>query len=340
MESRRTWKATGRSDTDASERGWWRSATCPPGDEALGCFMLRKTKRFQDADVVRSRNPEVHQEADVVLDVGAEYAPDRFRFDHHQREFGEVFGRGFDTKLSSAGLVYKHFGKEIIANELGLEEEDPKVDLVWIHVYRNFVEAVDAIDNGINRYDTDAPPKYADNTGLSSRVGSLNPEWYEPSGPDEQMTRFRKAMELAGKEFMDAVYYVAKVWLPAREIVQDSIQNRFQVDESGCIAKLSQYCPWKSHMEQLEAEQGREGSILYCLYEDQAHTWRIQALAARPGSFESRKALPVEWRGLRDEELSKQCGIEGCIFVHSSGFIGGNRTYEGALAMARKAVSM
>eukprot|EP00894_Picocystis_sp_ML_P004786 jgi/Pico_ML_1/55303/g1005.t2 len=172
--------------------------------------MLRKTKRFQDADVVRSRNPEVHQEADVVLDVGAEYAPDRFRFDHHQREFGEVFGRGFDTKLSSAGLVYKHFGKEIIANELGLEEEDPKVDLVWIHVYRNFVEAVDAIDNGINRYDTDAPPKYADNTGLSSRVGSLNPEWYEPSGPDEQMTRFRKAMELVGKEFMDAVYYVAK----------------------------------------------------------------------------------------------------------------------------------
>ena len=323
--------------TDASERP---RATLTQGDEALGCYLLRKTKNFYDADVLRSRNPDVLKDADVVLDVGAEYAPERHRFDHHQKDFSEVFGRGFHTKLSSAGLVYKHFGKEIIANELGLDKEDPKVDLVWINVYRNFVEAVDAIDNGINRYDTDAPPRYCDNTGLSSRVGSLNPEWFEPCGPDEQMARFREAMELTGKEFMDAVRYVAKVWLPAREIVQKSMEDRFKVDESGSIVTLSQYCPWKSHMEQLEVEQGIEGKILYCLYEDQAHKWRIQALAAQPGSFESRKALPEQWRGLRDEELSKECGIEGCVFVHSSGFIGGNHTYEGALAMAKKALFM
>lgn len=29
-------------------------------------------------------------------------------------------------------------------------------------------------------------------------------------------------------------------------------------------------------------------------------------------------------------------GIKGCIFVHASGFIGGNETREGALEMARK----
>lgn len=40
-------------------------------------------------------------------------------------------------------------------------------------------------------------------------------------------------------------------------------------------------------------------------------------------SFESRKALPEAWRGLRDEELSKASGIEGGIFIHASGFIGG-----------------
>ena len=43
-----------------------------------------------------------------------------------------------------------------------------------------------------------------------------------------------------------------------------------------------------------------------------------------------------EWRGVRDEELSKLSGIPGCIFVHASGFIGGNETYEGALEMARR----
>lgn len=44
---------------------------------------------------------------DAVLDVGGEYDPSRDRYDHHQKGFEEVFGHGFKTKLSSAGLVYK-----------------------------------------------------------------------------------------------------------------------------------------------------------------------------------------------------------------------------------------
>ena len=44
------------------------------------------------------------QDLDIVIDVGAEYNPARHRYDHHQREFNEVFGHGFGcTKLSSAG---------------------------------------------------------------------------------------------------------------------------------------------------------------------------------------------------------------------------------------------
>lgn len=44
---------------------------------------------------------------DAVLDVGGVYDPSRDRYDHHQKGFVEVFGHGFSTKLSSAGLVYK-----------------------------------------------------------------------------------------------------------------------------------------------------------------------------------------------------------------------------------------
>lgn len=56
-------------------------------------------------------------------------------------------------KLSSAGLVYCHFGTEIVANILELPVEDPVVDIVYDKVYENFVEEIDAIDNGINQYD-------------------------------------------------------------------------------------------------------------------------------------------------------------------------------------------
>jgi uncharacterized UPF0160 family protein len=52
---------------------------------------------------------------DVLIDVGGEYDPANCRYDHHQRGFEEVFGNGFVTKLSSAGLVYKHYGMEIIS---------------------------------------------------------------------------------------------------------------------------------------------------------------------------------------------------------------------------------
>ena len=138
-------------------------------DEALGCFLLHQTKAYADATIVRSRDPEVLSGCDVVIDVGATYEPEKNRFDHHQRGFEEVFGHGFVTKLSSAGLVYKHFGSEIVANVLGLDEKDEKVEKVYLKMYKAFVEAVDAVDNGVNMYDTDAPAKYENNTGLSAR---------------------------------------------------------------------------------------------------------------------------------------------------------------------------
>lgn len=46
---------------------------------------------------------------------------------------------------------------------------------------QNFIEPIDAIDNGISQYDPalGLEPKYKNRTDLSSRVGWLNPEWNE-----------------------------------------------------------------------------------------------------------------------------------------------------------------
>ena len=97
---------------------------------------------------------------------------------------------------------------------------------------------------------------------------------------------------------------------------------------------------------------------LYVLYPDETGgNWRIQAVPVSPESFESRKALPEQWRGVRDDALSQLSGVDGCIFVHASGFIGGeydnilacfsiqhilagNKTKEGVLTMANLALSM
>ena len=79
----------------------------------------------------------------------------------------------------------------------------------------------------------------------------------------------------------------------------------------------------------------------YVIYPDESGgNWRVQAIPVSPESFESRKALPELWRGVRDDDLSQIAGIESCIFVHASGFIGGNKTEGGALEMAQKALKM
>jgi len=98
-------------------------------DEALAVFLLRQTATYRDsgkfqfahtstkkksppppnipADLKRSRDPAVLDTCDIVVDVGAIYDESKQRFDHHQRGFTQVFGHGFETKLSSAGLIYK-----------------------------------------------------------------------------------------------------------------------------------------------------------------------------------------------------------------------------------------
>ncbi|PKI59907.1 hypothetical protein CRG98_019680 [Punica granatum] len=54
-------------------------------------------------------------------------------------------------------------------------------------------------------------------------------------------------------------------------------------------------------------------------------SWRIQAVEVSPDRFESRKALLAQWRGLRDDDLSKETGILGCVFVHMSGSSGATK---------------
>ncbi|CAL9757821.1 unnamed protein product [Musa acuminata subsp. burmannicoides] len=309
-------------------------------DEALGCFLIRLTEKFSGAEVVRTRDSQLLETLDAVLDVGGVYDPIRDRYDHHQNGFSEVFGHGFNTKLSSAGLVYKHYGKEIIAKELQLDEGHENVQRLYLSVYKSFVEAIDAIDNGINQYDTDQPPKYVNNTHLSSRVGRLNLDWMDPDQSSEkENAAFQQAMMLAGGEFLESVRFHVRSWLPARSIVLECLASRCNVDPSGEIMVLDRFCPWKLHLFELEKELKIDPLIKYVIFQDErSKSWRVQAAAVSPDMFESRRPLPLPWRGLRDDELSEKSGIPGCVFVHMGGFIGGNQTYDGALAMARTAL--
>ena len=62
-------------------------------------------------------------------------------------------GKKWETKLSSAGLVYLYYGKDILSHILELKQDDPITEIIYDKVYENFIEEIDAIDNGIDQYD-------------------------------------------------------------------------------------------------------------------------------------------------------------------------------------------
>lgn len=322
-------------------------------DEALAVHMLRMLPTYASSSLVRTRDPAVLETCHTVVDVGGEYDAARNRYDHHQRGFATTFPSR-PTKLSSAGLVFLHFGRDIIAQRLGggKTPDSPEVQLLHGKIYESFVEALDAHDNGIAVYD----PAEVAAAGLTKRfseggftlgsvVGRLNPNWNDPAPSDKAAAqaaedeRFLTASRRIGEEFEREVDYYAAAWLPARDVVQAAFDQRAKHDPQGRLLVFDgQSCPWKDHLYSLE---GGDSSVLYVLYPESPSPdakWRVQCVPESKDSFVSRKPLPEAWRGFRDAELDGIAGVDGCVFVHAAGFIGGNKTFEGAMAMATKAL--
>jgi uncharacterized UPF0160 family protein len=158
--------------------------------------------------------------------------------------------------------------------------------------------------------------------------------------------RFGKASQFVGEQFLIELTDRANSWLPARHSVKQAYDGRLQYDSQGRILVLPDGMPWADHLYNLEKEspipEGVAPQVLYVLFpEDKPEgKWRIRAVSKENGGFVNRKDLPDAWKGVRDEQLDQVSGVQGCVFVHAAGFIGGNKSFDGALAMAKKALEL
>ncbi|KOO30043.1 gamm1 protein [Chrysochromulina tobinii] len=319
-------------------------------DEALGVWLLRQLPQYESAPLIRSRDMEKLKPLTIVIDVAGTYDHDLLRYDHHQRGFFETFdgenkaakdgGRPdvtgpetatgeFKTKLSASGLVYKHYGREVLIRlHPSLSANPDALDWVYRKMYEDFMEAIDGNDNGIELAEA---VRYKESSTLPHRVHRLNARWNAPKDGPTEDERFETASALCGAEFGEMLRYIVECELPAREIVETALRARTAVHASG-RARSKRY--------ELERRHGlpAEGLVQFVLYPDSSGMWRVQAVTVEGTAFTNRLGLLEPWRGLRDAELVARSGIDGCKFVHATGFIGGNATYDGALAMALKTI--
>ena len=131
-------------------------------DEIFACFLLKTLPRYANAEIIRTRDQKILDECDTVVDVGGVFNAGQRRFDHHQKSFTDTFhsldsSKPWTIRLSSAGLIYVHYGREIIRELLNKDEQqldervrEHLVEIFYEKLYEKFVQETDAIDNGVD----------------------------------------------------------------------------------------------------------------------------------------------------------------------------------------------
>lgn len=153
-------------------------------------------------NIVRSRDPKTFTKADMLLDVGCEYDPERLRFDHHQSTWSETYDLNSDIAMSSVGTIWKHFGKEIIqmfiTKHIELSQWNPEQHLEHIQkeIYYKVILEIDANDNGIPLVDN-GQTNYSQALSFPNIIDSMN---YNQTYNDVvQLEKFGEALKVAGK---------------------------------------------------------------------------------------------------------------------------------------------
>lgn len=304
-------------------------------DDSLAAYLLLNTKEFADSEIIRTRDPDVINECDVVADVGGIYDRLLQRYDHHQTTFSDTFP-GSSIPMSSCGLVYYHYGEEVIQNlckklNLTIEEED--IEFTYKYLYFHFVQEIDAQDNGINP--SQEKPSYTVSSDITHRISRLNPHW-KIENPDYDAA-FQEAIKLIGNDFEFFLTYTIKYSISNYKIAKDAYENRFDFDPSGLLLNLPKYFPVEDFLDILE---NKEKKVLYCIYgridENKNKSWAVRTINTdKP--FESRKPLPFP--GVNSQEMEEKTGIEGLIFAHKNPFLAVFKTKEQALQYAKFAAN-
>jgi uncharacterized UPF0160 family protein len=269
-------------------------------DDVLSWALLR-TFLDPNATLVRSRDKNELDKADVVFDVGGLFDPAKQRFDHHQNEYTGA--------LSSAGMV------------LNWLEQDNHVSAELATILRDrLVDYVDAVDNGRQTPDASVPC-------FSQLIGQL-------TAGCESMEDFDDGFRRAGM-FAQAIVTSFATDLADRQASEAAV--RAAMDHAQRIGSnllvLDRYHRWK---ETYFSHGGIEHPTEFLVHPGVDGRWRSIAIPPVPNSFAQKRSFPEAWAGLRDDDLARVTAVKGARFCHKNRFIAVFDTREGTLdAMAR-----
>ncbi len=305
-------------------------------DDVFGVGILMGV--FPSHTLIRTRKQELIDAADFAVDVGGSWDVATGRFDHHQRGFDgarpahEVDGTTVPgVGYASAGLVWSAFGTAYVkawASSAGHSLDDAAVAEIVRSIDHSLVQYLDIVDTGQG----DVSPGIF---GLSSLIAQLNTHWLEEQGLDLAAkaalleTRFREAIAITRK-FLD--HAISKKVAQLRAM--DTVRNAPRLLGGRVLHLQEGGMPW-THVVVHEMPE-----VMFVIYPDSdGNQYQIKTVPVEAGSFTARMDLPEAWAGLRDGELAAVNGVADSVFCHLNLFIGGARSFDGAVKMAELALA-
>lgn len=279
-------------------------------DDVLAAAALRMVNPA--LTILRTRDKDQLEAADILFDVGRVFDAATCRFDHHQLDYSEA--RKNNIPYSSFGLVWRELGEELCESAAAAARVDR-----WL------VQGVDAMDCGITLSKETLPVTLM---SISTVLGGFNPGWQDVTSNEARLEAFERAVSMATIVLKNTIRDANGFEKARIAVAQGSLL------EAGKLLLLEHDVPWK------DAVFGSPDydHLLYVIYPDAQIKWHVTAVPDRAGSFGNRKSLPLAWAGLDGEELDAVIGMKGCVFCHRGRFVAGHQTKDGALAMARLAL--
>lgn len=309
-------------------------------DETLACAIISFI--HPDAEIIRTRDPELLETADIIIDVSG--INDEKHFDHHSNEFN--LSRPNGINYATAGLMWVKFAREFLEKiaeksltaKLRGELTDEVYNATIERIDREIMYMVDLNDNGqLNSYIKDSFP--AKTAEAQEMMDNLN-EFYTMS-PDisylvakQNVPNATNAEQNANFEITVGILRTLLVNAAINALyIELGISKVLSLYDGGELLILKEKLPW-THA--VQSHFDKFANCKLAIYPDRKRGWRIQSLQySLAERFRNRLNAPKAWRGLDEAELDKVTGLKGTIFVHRGGFTGGAMTFETNLEMAK-----
>ncbi len=265
---------------------------------------------FGNFKVVRvSEVPKDISSNAIIYDIG------KGKFDHHQ---SNARIRDNDIKYSSFGLLFEEYGLRYLKK---LKLKNTKA--VYNYLVKDFIEAIDAIDNGIF---PEIKSIYKIKI-VSDVIKMFNPSYGSNDNEDEQ---FIKAVSLAEAILTEELKNVIGKVNANKKV--KTILNKTK----GPLLILDEYLPYEETV--LTSLAGKK--IKFAIYPSNRGGYGIKTIPISTTEKTSRVYFPKTWGGLTGEDLEKETGVKGSLFCHTNRFLMTASNLDIAIKLANIAIDV